>query len=108
MGRIFLLVLSACAWGFRPPPRLRLIVLHLRTIGVESLSVVILSGVFTGMVMGLQGYYSLRKFYVENFLGSAVALGILRELGPVGVARAAASTQQRKGLVLGGITVGVL
>ena len=35
------------------------------------------------MVMGLQGYYSLRKFNAENFLGSAVALGILRELGPV-------------------------
>ena len=32
---------------------------------------------------GLQGYYSLRKFNAENFLGSAVALGILRELGPV-------------------------
>jgi phospholipid/cholesterol/gamma-HCH transport system permease protein len=60
-----------------------LIVHHVRTIGVESLSVVILSGVFTGMVMGLQGYYSLRKFNAENFLGSAVALGILRELGPV-------------------------
>jgi len=60
-----------------------LIIHHIRTIGVESLSVVILSGVFTGMVMGLQGYYSLRKFNAENFLGSAVALGILRELGPV-------------------------
>src|SRR5919206_659785 len=83
MGRIFLFLLSAFAWTFRPPPRLRLIVHHLRTIGVESLSVVILSGVFTGMVMGLQGYYSLRKFNAESFLGSAVALGLLRELGPV-------------------------
>src|SRR3989449_9108685 len=68
---------------FRSPTRIRLIIHHIRTIGVESLSVVILSGVFTGMVMGLQGYYSLRKFNAENFLGSAVALGILRELGPV-------------------------
>ena len=34
------------------------------------------------MVMGLQGYYSLRKFNAESFLGSAVALGLLRELGP--------------------------
>lgn len=83
MGRTFLFLLSALAWAFRPPARFRLIVHHIRTIGVDSLSVVILSGVFTGMVMGLQGYYSLRKFNAENFLGSAVALGILRELGPV-------------------------
>jgi phospholipid/cholesterol/gamma-HCH transport system permease protein len=82
-GRTFLFLLSAFAWAFRPPSRVRLIIHHIRTIGVESLSVVILSGVFTGMVMGLQGYYSLRKFNAENFLGSAVALGILRELGPV-------------------------
>jgi len=83
MGRTFLFLLSAFAWACRPPARLRLVVYHIRTIGVESLSVVILSGIFTGMVMGLQGYYSLRKFNAENFLGSAVALGILRELGPV-------------------------
>jgi phospholipid/cholesterol/gamma-HCH transport system permease protein len=83
MGRMFLFLLSAFAWVFRPPQRLRLIVYHVRTIGVDSLSVVILSGVFTGMVMGLQGYYSLRKFNAESFLGSVVALGLLRELGPV-------------------------
>jgi phospholipid/cholesterol/gamma-HCH transport system permease protein len=83
MGQTFLFLLSAFAWAFRPPMRLRLIIHHVRTIGVESLLVVVLSGVFTGMVMGLQGYYSLRKFNAENFLGSAVALGILRELGPV-------------------------
>src|SRR6266850_2102278 len=82
-GRTFLFLLSAFAWSFPPPARVRLIIHHIRTIGVESLSVVILSGVFTGMVMGLQGYYSLRKFNAENFLGSAVALGLLRELGPV-------------------------
>lgn len=83
MGRMFLFLISAFAWAFRPPTRIRLIVHHVRSIGVDSLSVVLLSGVFTGMVMGLQGYYSLRKFNAESFLGSAVALGLLRELGPV-------------------------
>ena len=83
MGRMFLFLVSAFAWAFRPPARLRLIVQHMRSIGVDSLSVVLLSGIFTGMVMGLQGYYSLRKFNAESFLGSAVALGLLRELGPV-------------------------
>src|SRR5215467_6126223 len=83
MGRMFLFLLSAFAWVFRPPPRLRLIVEHIRTIGVDSLSVVLLSGFFTGMVMGFQFYYSLRKFNAESWLGSAAALSLLRELGPV-------------------------
>ncbi|HZD39209.1 MAG TPA: ABC transporter permease, partial [Terriglobales bacterium] len=80
---MFLFLLSAFAWSLRPPIRIRLIIYHIRTIGNDSLAVVVLSGVFTGMVMGLQGYYSLRKFNAESFLGSAVALGLLRELGPV-------------------------
>jgi phospholipid/cholesterol/gamma-HCH transport system permease protein len=60
-----------------------LIIEHIRNIGADSLSVVFLSGVFTGMVGGLQGYYSLRTFNAEAYLGSAVALSLLRELGPV-------------------------
>jgi len=83
MGRAFLFLLSAFAWVFRPPAKLRLIVKHIKEIGVDSLSVVVLSGAFTGMVLGLQGYYSLRKFNAESWLGSAVALALLRELGPV-------------------------
>src|SRR5574342_406303 len=83
MGRMFLFLLSSFALAFRPPAKLGLIVLHLKTIGVDSLSVVLLSGFFTGMVMGFQGYYSLRKFNAESWLGSAAALGLLRELGPV-------------------------
>jgi phospholipid/cholesterol/gamma-HCH transport system permease protein len=80
---MFLFLLSAFAWAARPPMRLRLIVHHIRTIGVDSLSVILLAGSFTGMVMGLQFYYALRLFNAESFLGSAVALSLLRELGPV-------------------------
>jgi len=83
MGAGFLFLLSAVTWAFRPPAKLGLIVLHLKTIGVDSLLVVLMSGLFTGMVLGLQGYYSLRKFNAESFLGSVVALSLLRELGPV-------------------------
>jgi len=83
MGRMFLFLLSAFVLAFRPPAKFRLIVYHLKTIGVDSLSVVLLSGFFTGMVMGFQGYYSLKKFNAESWLGSAAALGLLRELGPV-------------------------
>src|SRR4051794_32519881 len=83
MGRMFLFLVSAVLQALRPPAKLRLIINHIKTIGVDSLSVVALSGFFTGMVMGFQGYYSLRKFNAESWLGSATALGLLRELGPV-------------------------
>ena len=74
---------SALTWAVRPPAKLRLIIQQIRAIGVDSLLVVLLSGLFTGMVLGLQGYYSLRKFNAESFLGAVVALSLLRELGPV-------------------------
>jgi len=83
MGRIFLFLINALYLAFRPPAKIRLIIHHIKTVGVDSLSVVILSGFFTGMVVGFQGYYSLRKFSAESYLGSAAALGLLRELGPV-------------------------
>jgi phospholipid/cholesterol/gamma-HCH transport system permease protein len=52
-------------------------------IGVKSVFVICLVGLFTGMVLGLQGYYTLVKFGSEGLLGAAVALSLIRELGPV-------------------------
>ncbi len=52
-------------------------------IGAKSLFVILLTSLFTGMVLGLQGYYSLVGFGSEAALGSAVALSLIRELGPV-------------------------
>ncbi len=52
-------------------------------IGAKSFLLISLIGLFTGMVLGLQGYYSLVKFGAEGFLGAAVALSLIRELGPV-------------------------
>ena len=83
MGRMFSFLMSALFLAFCRPAKVYLIIYHIKTIGVESLSVVALSGFFTGMVMGFQGYYSLRQFNAESWLGSATALGLLRELGPV-------------------------
>ncbi|MBI2087501.1 MAG: ABC transporter permease [Deltaproteobacteria bacterium] len=83
MGKMFIFLLSALGLAFRRPAKIRLIIYHIKTFGVDSLSVVVLSGFFTGMVMGFQGYYSLRKFNAESWLGSATALSLLRELGPV-------------------------
>ncbi len=56
MGKMFLFLISALVWVFRPPAKISLIVQHIKSIGVDSLLVVIMSGFFTGMVMGLQGY----------------------------------------------------
>ena len=83
MGRMFIFLLRALAWLFRPPFRITQIIKQLHFIGFKSTFVVILTATFTGMVLALQGYYSLRKFGSEGLLGSAVALSMIRELGPV-------------------------
>jgi phospholipid/cholesterol/gamma-HCH transport system permease protein len=51
--------------------------------GMKSIFVICLTAAFTGMVLGLQGYYTLVKFGSEGLLGAAVALSLVRELGPV-------------------------
>ncbi|HPN07914.1 MAG TPA: ABC transporter permease, partial [Syntrophales bacterium] len=56
MGRIVLLFISVLGWMFRPPLRLRLIFKQMEFVGVRSIFVVVLTGMFTGMVMALQGY----------------------------------------------------
>ena len=56
---------------------------QLSHIGAKTVGIVSLIGLFTGMVMALQIYYALAKFGAQGVLGSAVALGLIRELGPV-------------------------
>lgn len=83
MGKILILFLSALMWMVRPPLKLRLIFKQMEFVGVKSIFVVVLTGTFTGMVMALQGYYGFRMFNAESLVGSTVALGMTRELGPV-------------------------
>lgn len=52
-------------------------------VGVLSLIIIVLSGLFIGMVLGLQGYTILVKFGAEHALGQLIALSLVRELGPV-------------------------
>jgi phospholipid/cholesterol/gamma-HCH transport system permease protein len=52
-------------------------------IGARSAGIVVLVGLFTGMVLGLQLYYTMAKFGAVGFLGTAVSLSLIRELGPV-------------------------
>ncbi len=63
--------------------RPRLIVYQIYNAGARSLIIIMLAGLFVGMVLGLQGYNLLQRFGSEEALGSAAALGLLRELGPV-------------------------
>ncbi|MFA0570242.1 lipid asymmetry maintenance ABC transporter permease subunit MlaE [Vibrio gallaecicus] len=67
-------------------PRLKnfpLLVKQLYSVGVQSLAIIIVSGLFIGMVLSLQGYVILIDYGAEGSLGQMVALSLLRELGPV-------------------------
>jgi len=63
--------------------RFRLVVEQVHNSGTHSLVIIMLSGLFVGMVLGLQGYDLLERFGSEESLGTATALGLLKELGPV-------------------------
>ena len=82
-GRMGLFLFVCLAQLIAPPYRLPAWMKQLQFIGAHSVFVVLFTGVFTGMVLSLQGYYTLAKFGSEGLLGSAVALSLIRELGPV-------------------------
>ncbi|ALG67858.1 lipid asymmetry maintenance ABC transporter permease subunit MlaE [Beggiatoa leptomitoformis] len=63
--------------------RPRLVVMQLYSVGVLSLSLILVSGLFVGMVLGLQGYNILVNFNATEMLGVMVSLSLLRELGSV-------------------------
>lgn len=63
--------------------RPRLIIKEVYSIGVLSLSIIVVSGLFVGMVLGLQAYLTLVDFGAEESLGGALAVILTRELGPV-------------------------
>lgn len=63
--------------------RLPLVIQQILSVGVLSLLIILVSGLFVGMVLGLQGYNTLVDFGAEESLGVMVALSLVRELGPV-------------------------
>jgi phospholipid/cholesterol/gamma-HCH transport system permease protein len=83
LGRMGLFLLLTLKGVFTPPFRHRALLKEIRLIGVNSVAVIFFTGAFTGMVLGVQGYYTLTKFGSEGGLGAAVALSLIRELGPV-------------------------
>jgi len=83
LGRayIFLLdVIASCTSLFVKP---YLLIKQMYSVGVQTLVIVVVAGIFVGMVMALQSYYALVDFGAEDSVGVMVALSLLRELGPV-------------------------
>jgi phospholipid/cholesterol/gamma-HCH transport system permease protein len=83
LGRFGLFLGEALGLVFIPPLKMQRVVRQLHFIGARSLLVITLTGLFTGMVLALQGYYTLSRFGSTAFLGPAVAISIITELGPV-------------------------
>ncbi|MDM8567056.1 lipid asymmetry maintenance ABC transporter permease subunit MlaE [Candidatus Halobeggiatoa sp. HSG11] len=80
-GHIFLVQILATIPSLLLRPNL--IVAQVFSIGVLSLSIILVSGLFVGMVLGLQGYNTLVNFGATESLGAVVSLSLVRELGPV-------------------------
>jgi phospholipid/cholesterol/gamma-HCH transport system permease protein len=83
LGTFMVFLLAAVFYSFVPPFKPRLWIRQVKIIGADSLFLIILIGGFTGMVLGLQGYNTLRRFGSDGALGTVVALVLVRELGPV-------------------------
>lgn len=83
LGRMGIFLFLSIISVFKPPYKLSHITKQVYIIGTLSIFVILFTGAFTGMVLGLQGYNTLRKFGSEGLLGSVVALSLIRELGPV-------------------------
>jgi len=83
LGRILLLLYNVIRGIVRPPFEVGNTVRQMLEIGVNSLPVVLITAVFTGMVLALQSYTGFKRFGAEGLVGSVVALSMTRELGPV-------------------------
>ncbi|HEV7503351.1 MAG TPA: ABC transporter permease [Thermoanaerobaculia bacterium] len=83
MGRFFQMVGRIFAWTPRPPYDWRELLRQMVKVGVDSVPVVFLTALFTGMVLALQTFSVLRRFNAESFVGSLVALSMVRELSGV-------------------------
>jgi phospholipid/cholesterol/gamma-HCH transport system permease protein len=80
IARFFALLLASSGPSFE---RFRLVMREVYFSGVLSLVIIIVSGLFVGMVLGLQGFETLQKYGATESIGVLVALSLVRELGPV-------------------------
>lgn len=83
LGAISLFLLAILRHSATSIIRCKLTIRQIYFAGVLSIIIIAVSGLFVGMVLGLQGYTTLAKFKSADALGAVVALALLRELGPV-------------------------
>ncbi len=82
-GQALILTFRTLAWMVRPPYRPGQLLLAMDFIGVQSIFIVSLTGIFSGMVLALQMVHSLRQFSAEGTVGAIVAISLFREIAPV-------------------------
>lgn len=82
-GKYCSLCFQAIWWSIRPPWRFHLIAKQMEFVGVRSLSIIMISGTFTGMVFALQSGDAFAMFGAEGFVGPTVVLALTLELSPV-------------------------
>ncbi len=83
IGEFLVFAKDVCRWFPARPFRRDVFLQQLEFIGVKSLPIIALTGVFTGMVFALQTGYAFRQFKAEAFVGTTVGLALTREIGPV-------------------------
>ncbi len=82
-GLWFQMLWRTMLWSVRPPYEFKEWIRQMVRVGYDSIPVVMLTTMFTGMVMALQAYSGFARVHAEDFVGSVVALAMLRELSPV-------------------------
>lgn len=83
IGKMGILLAKTVAFSVTPPVKVSLVVKQMQFIGFQSISVIFLTGAFTGMVLAYQGFNTLNRFGSEAFLGPMVGLALIKEMGPV-------------------------
>ncbi len=83
IGQVILMILEVINVSVRPPYRIRLLFEAMEEVGVGALFIVLLTGLFTGMVLSLQGVLAFSQFNAETLVGGSTAVALSRELSPV-------------------------
>ena len=83
LGDVSIFALRMTRWMFTRLPRRRVLLPAMYQIGVQSLPVVAITGLFIGMVLAVQSYDSFRLMHMESRLGSVITVTLVKELGPV-------------------------
>lgn len=83
IGKVTLMLTETTVAALKPPYRVGLLFESMEEVGVGALFIVLLTGLFTGMVLSLQGVLAFSTFNAETLVGGSTAVALVRELGPV-------------------------